>query len=183
MNRLSLVDLSTAQGTAKTLLDAVQANFGFTPNMFRMLAQSPAALEAVLNYNRALGKGALRPKIREQIALVVAESNGCDYCASAHSVLGKKVGLSDADIADAREGHASDPKSDAAVRFAALLVKNCGHVSDTDFARLRGAGFSDGEIAEIVGHVAINILTSYFNNAMETEIDFPVVRTHGAPVA
>jgi uncharacterized peroxidase-related enzyme len=183
MNRLSLVDPSAAEGKVKTLLDAVHANFGFTPNMFRMLAQSPAALEAVLNYNRALGQGALRPKIREQIALVVAESNGCDYCVSAHTVLGKKFGLTDTDIAEAREGHATDPKSDGAVRFAALLVKNCGHVSDAHFARLREAGFSDGEITEIVAHVAINILTTYFNNAAETEIDFPVVRTHGAPVA
>ena len=151
--------------------------------MFRMLAQSPAVLEAVLNYNRALAQGALRPKIREQVALVMAENNGCDYCVSAHRILGKKLGLNDTDIVDARQGHASDPKADAAVRFAALLVKNCGHVTDADFARLRDAGFSDGEITEIVAHVAINILTTYFNNAVETQIDFPVVRTRGAPVA
>jgi uncharacterized peroxidase-related enzyme len=183
MNRLHPVDPATAEGKAKTLLDAVQAGLGLTPNIFRLLANSPAALEAYLSYNRALSHGALPARIREQIALVAAETNGCDYCASAHTAIGKHVGLSQDDIAKALEGRAADPKAEAAVRFAKLLLEKRGRISNSDFSQLQQAGFSEAEIAEIVAHVAINVLTNYFNMAMETEIDFPVVRTQQAKAA
>src|SRR5260370_31917966 len=118
MNRLHPIDPATAEGKTKTLLDAVKAGLGATPNMFRLLAASPATLEAYLSYNGALSHGALPAKIREQIALVAAETNGCDYCASAHTALGKHAGLSQDDITKALEGRATDPKADAAVHFA-----------------------------------------------------------------
>ena len=180
MNRLHPVDPATSEGKAKTLLDAVKAGLGATPNMFRLLAASPATLEAYLSYNRALSHGALPAKIREQIALVAAETNGCDYCASAHTALGKHAGLSQDDINHALEGRASDPKADAAVRFAKLLLEKRGHISDSDFNQVKQAGLSEAEIGEIVAHVAINVFTNYFNIAVETEIDFPVIRTQQA---
>ena len=150
MNRLHRVDPATAEGKAKTLLDAVQAGLGVTPNMFRLLANSPAALEAYLSYNRALSHGALPARIREQIALVSAETNGCDYCASAHTAIGKQVGLSQDDINKALEGRAADPKADAAVRFAKLLLDKRGHINDADFTQVKEAALSEAEIGEIV---------------------------------
>ena len=183
MNRLHPVDPATAEGKTKTLLDSVKAALGATPNMFRLLAASPATLEAYLSYNRALSHGALPAKIREQIALVAAETNGCDYCASAHTALGKHAGLSQEDINKALEGTATDPKADAAIRLAKLLLEKHGHISDSEFNRVKQAGLSEAEIAEIVAHVAINVLTNYFNIAVETEIDFPVVRTQHAKAA
>jgi uncharacterized peroxidase-related enzyme len=183
MNRLHPIDPAIAEGKTKTLLDAVKAGLGGTPNMFRLLAASPAALEAYLSYNRALSHGALPAKIREQIALVAAETNGCDYCASAHTALAKHAGLSQDDITKALEGRATDPKADAAVRFAKLLLEKRGRISDSDFDGVKQAGLSEAEIAEIVAHVAINVLTNYFNIAVETEIDFPVVRTQQAKAA
>jgi uncharacterized peroxidase-related enzyme len=164
-------------------LDAVKAGLGGTPNMFRLLAASPAALEAYLSYKRTLSHGALPAKIREQIALVAAETNGCDYCASAHTALGKNAGLSQDDITRALQGIATDPKADAAVRFAKLLLEKRGDISDSDLNRVKEAGLSEAEIAEIVAHVAINVFTNYFNIAFETEIDFPVVRTRQAKAA
>jgi uncharacterized peroxidase-related enzyme len=183
MNRLHPIDPAIAEGKTKTLLDAVKASLGGTPNMFRLLAVSPAALEAYLSYNRALSHGALPAKIREHIALVAAETNGCDYCASAHTALAKHAGLSQDDITKALEGRATDPKADAAVRFAKLLLEKRGRISDSDFDGVKQAGLSEAEIAEIVAHVAINVLTNYFNIAVETEIDFPVVRTQQAKAA
>ncbi|MBV8216776.1 MAG: carboxymuconolactone decarboxylase family protein [Verrucomicrobia bacterium] len=177
MNRLHPIDPATAEGKSKTLLDAVKASLGGTPNMFRLLAASPTTLEAYLSFNRALSQGALPARIREQIALVSAETNGCDYCASAHTVLGKRAGLNQDDIANALDGSAADPKADAAIRFAKLLLEKRGHISDADFSQLQTVGFSEAEIAEIVAHVALNVFTNYFNIAMDTEIDFPVVRT------
>ena len=183
MNRLNPVDPAKAEGKAKTLLDGVNAALGSTPNMFRLMAASPATLEAYLNYNRVLAHGVLPAKIREQIALVAAETNGCDYCASAHTALGKHAGLSQDDINKALEGTATDPKADAAVRFAKLLLEKRGHISDSDFNQVKQAGLSEAEIGEIVAHVAINVLTNYFNIAVDTEIDFPVVRTQQAKAA
>jgi len=86
-------------------------------------------------------------------------------------------------ITKALEGRAADPKADAAVRFAKLLLEKRGRISDSDFNEVQQAGFSEAEIAEIVAHGAINILTNYFNIAMETEIDFPVVRTQHTKAA
>jgi uncharacterized peroxidase-related enzyme len=183
MNRLHPIDPATAEGKAKTLLDAVKAGLGATPNMFRLMAASPATLEAYLSYNRALSHGALPAKVREQIALVAAETNGCDYCASAHTALGKHAGLGQDEISQALEGRASDPKADAAVRFAKLLLEKHGHISEADFNQVKQAGLSQAEIGEIVAHVAINVLTNYFNIAFETEIDFPIVRTQQAKAA
>ena len=107
MNRLHPIDPATAEGKAKTLLDSVKAGIGSVPNIFRVMAASPATLEAYLSYNRALSHGALPAKIREQIALISAETNGCDYCASAHSLLGKNAGLSQDDITKAPRGQSS----------------------------------------------------------------------------
>ena len=183
MNRLHPVDPATAEGKAKTLLDGVKAGLGSTPNMFRLMAASPATLEAYLSYNRALSHGALPPKIREQIALTAAETNGCDYCASAHTALGKHAGLGQDEIKNALEGKATDPKADAAVRFAKLLLEKHGHISDSDFNQVKQAGLSEAEIGEVVAHVAVNVLTNYFNIAFETEIDFPVVRTQQVKAA
>jgi uncharacterized peroxidase-related enzyme len=181
MNRLHPIDPAIAEGKAKTLLDAVRAGIGSTPNMFRGLAAGPAALEAYLNYNRALSHGVLPAKIREQIALVSAEFNGCDYCASAHTVLGKHAGLSQDDITKALEGRAADPKADSALRFAKLLLEKHGHISDADFDQV--SGLSEAEIVEIVAHVAINVFTNYFNIAFDTEVDFPVIRIQQAKAA
>jgi AhpD family alkylhydroperoxidase len=115
----------------------------------------------------------LSPQLREQIALAVAQENDCDYCLAAHTALGRSVGLSDEAIRDSRRGASPDSKTDAALRFARLIVEKRGRVSDEDVARVRYAGHTDAEIAEIVANVAVNIFTNYFNHVAETEVDFP----------
>jgi uncharacterized peroxidase-related enzyme len=177
MSRIKPVDPATAKGKAKDLLDAVQKALGVTPNLFRVVAHSPAALEGLLGLNGALSQGALSAKLREQIALGVAERNGCDYCLSAHSLLGKGAGLADADITQARQGRAADPKTETALRFANGVVERRGQTSDSEIAALRQAGYGDAEIVEIVTVTVLNILTNYLNQVAATEIDFPVVRT------
>lgn len=177
MSRIPALDPASAQGKAKELLDAVQKSLGIIPNMFRVAAQSPAALEGLLGLNGAVAHGSLGPKVREQIALAVAETNHCDYCLSAHTFLGKHAGLSDADIARARQGRAADLKADAAVRFAHSLLESHGHPSDAELAAAREAGLDDGEIVEVVAITALNVLTNTLNRVAETDIDFPVVRS------
>lgn len=105
----------------------------------------------------------------------MAEVNGCDYCLSAHTALGRGAGLSDEQLDASRAGQASDPKASAALQFARATVESRGGVADSDLGRVRAAGFSDAEVVEIIAHVALNVFTNYFNRAAQTEIDFPKV--------
>ncbi len=178
--RLNAVDPALATGKAKDLLAGVQATLGLTPNMMRTMANSPAVLEGYLQFGAALGKGALRAGLREQIALAVAQANECDYCLSAHSALGRMAGLSADELTASRDASAGDPKAEAALQFAVAVVAARGAVSDTQFAAVRAAGFTDGEIAEILAHVALNVFTNYFNKAALTVVDFPVVHARKA---
>ena len=107
--------------------------------------------------------------------------NGCRYCLSAHSYLGKTLAkLDEAEILANRHGTSNDPKAAAAVRFAVAVTKARGHVSDDDLRAVRGAGYDDAQVTEIVLHVALNTLTDYINEVALTEIDFPVAETLAA---
>lgn len=175
MTRLTALDPALATGKAKELLDVVQASLGLTPNMTRTMAQSPAVLEGYLSLSGALGRGNITAKVREQIALAVGEANHCQYCVSAHTAIGKRVGLSLDDILASRDAHGADPKTTAALTFARLLVQNRGEVTDAEFNAVQMAGYTEGEIGEIVANVALNLFTNYFNHVAGTEVDFPKV--------
>ena len=176
MNRIHQTDPATATGKAAQLFTTVQGKLGFVPNMMRVLGNSPAALEGYLNLSGALAGGALPAKLREQIALAVAEINGCGYCLSAHTLLGGKAGLAADEILAARKSSATDSKSDAAIKFARAVTLQRGIIADSDLQAARVAGLNDAEIIEVVQHVALNILTNYTNNVAQTVIDFPEVK-------
>lgn len=175
MSRVSVIDPKTATGEAKELLDAVQSALGMVPNFIRVLANSPAALAAFLGLHGIAGRGALDPLTRERIALAVAEQNACQYCVSAHTAIGRKAGLDNAEILANRAGRSDDPKAAAALVFARALVENTGMVSAAEVEAVRRAGHSDGEIIEIITHVAMNIFTNLLGKATQVEIDFPKV--------
>jgi len=175
VSRVSVIDPKTATGEAKELLDAVQSALGMVPNFIRILANSPAALSAFLGLHGIAGKGALDPLTRERIALTVAEQNSCQYCVSAHTAIGRKVGLDNAEILANRAGRSEDPKAEAALVFARSLVENTGMVSAAEVEAVRKAGHSDGEIIEIITHVAMNVFTNLLGKATQVEIDFPQV--------
>ena len=174
MSRIPTIDPSQATGKSRELLDGVKAKLGMTPNLMRAMANSPAVLEAYLQFSGALGGGELPVKTREQIALAVAQANSCEYCLSAHAAIGKSVGLTPEQIRDARTGTASDPKSHAILKLTSQLIEKRGFVSDEDLGAARDAGVNEAEIAEVVANAALSIFTNYFNHVAETEIDFPV---------
>ena len=168
------IDLSPA--ASQPLLHAVNKQLGSVPNLFRLVGNSPAALEGYLAMSGALAKGALPAATRERIALAVAEINACGYCLAAHTYLGKNLAkLSDAEIAANRDGGSTDAKADAAVRFAAKVTQTRGHTDEQDLNAVRAAGYSDAQIIEIVQHVALNIWTNYINEVALTDIDFPAI--------
>ena len=180
MSRIAIPAKDASPSQSRPLLDAVERQLGSVPNLFRLVGNSPAALEGYLGLSGALGK-TLDAKTRERIALAVAETNGCDYCLSAHAYLGEHLAkLSPEEIALARDGGSSDARAAAAVAFAKQVAEARGKVSDDALARVRAAGYRDSEIIEIVGHVALNFLTNIFNNVAKTDIDFPVVAARKA---
>ena len=175
MSRLQAIDPDRATGKAKALLDGVRKKLGVAPNLMRTMANSPAVLEGYLGLSGALAGGRLTAKLREQLALAVAEANGCEYCLAAHSLLGKNAGLDAQQVLAARRGDALDPSDRAVLQFALAVIAARGNVSDAELAHARGAGLGDAEIAEIVAHVALNVLTNYLNRVADTQIDFPKV--------
>src|SRR5215470_14468716 len=173
---LTPTSIQAAPLASQPLLEAVKKQLGVAPNVFRVTSNSPAALEGYVGLLGALSKGKLPAPTRERIALAVAEANGCDYCLSAHTYLGKNLAkLDDAEITANRNGASNDPKADAAVRFAAKVARERGHVSEADVSAVKAAGYTDAQVIEIVLHVALNTWTNYINEVAKTEIDFPVV--------
>jgi uncharacterized peroxidase-related enzyme len=175
IQRLSPV--TNPEGKAAELLNSVKAALGVTPNLFTTFANAPTALEGYLNLNGALQSGALEPKFKEKLALTVAGINGCDYCASAHTFLGKKAGLDEDELALNLQGKSGDAMCQAGLDFVSKVVHTRGKVSHDDVQAVRDAGFSDERIVEMITHIALNTLTNYFNEVFQVEIDFPVVRT------
>lgn len=178
MSRIVVPAREAAPAASQPLLDAVEKQLGVVPNLFRLVALSPAALQGFLGLNGALGK-ALDVKTRERIAIAVAQVNGCDYCLSAHTYLGLNLAKIDkAEIALNRRGASSDPKANAAVAFASKITENHGVNAEAELQGVRAAGYTDAQIIEIITVVAENIFTNMVNIVAGTEIDFPVVRTH-----
>jgi uncharacterized peroxidase-related enzyme len=175
MSRIPLLDPRQATGPAKDLLDRTQAQLGRVPNLYRAMAQAPAALEGYLAFRAALGQGQLNPRLREQLALLVAEENACGYCVSAHVFRGTRMGIAPDELQANREGEAQDPKTAAALRFARRGLRARGAVSDLELDGARAAGWSDGEITEIVAHVALNSFSNAFSHLAQPELDFPAV--------
>ena len=173
--------IEEAPVASRPLLEGVKKLLGSVPNLFRLVSVSPAALEGYIGMFGALGKGELPAATRERIALAVAEINGCSYCLSAHTYLGKNLAkLDDAEIEANRNGTSNDPKADAAVRFGAKIARERGHVSEDDVRAVKAAGYNDAQIIEIVQHVALNVWTNYLNETLKTEVDFPVVKSRNA---
>ncbi|MFZ1700534.1 MAG: carboxymuconolactone decarboxylase family protein [Pyrinomonadaceae bacterium] len=172
--RINAIQNEEATGKAKELLDAVQNKLGMTPNLMKTFANSPAVLEGYLALNESLGS-TLSATLREQLAITVANSNSCHYCVSAHTAIGKMSGLTETELSAARNADSVDPRAKTAMIFARRVLAERGSVTDDDINTVRKAGYGDKEITEIVAHVALNVLTNYFNNVARTEIDFPEI--------
>ncbi len=176
MARIPTIEPENAPAPAAELLAAVKSKLGLVPNMTKVMANSAPVLEGYLGFSGALGKGSLPAKVREQIAILVAEGNACTYCLSAHTAIGKMVGLPESELAAARDASSSDPKTAAALRFASKVLTNQGSIDAADVAAVRDAGWNDAQIAEIVANVSLNIYTNLINKTFDVEVDFPVVQ-------
>ena len=176
MSRIPLVNPKDSTGERQQLLGQIHSAFGATPNMFRAVANSTAALKSMWGSFGALGGGVIPPKLGEQIAVAIANRNACEYCLAAHTALGRKAGASGDEMSAAQDGQSQDPKTAAALRFALRVVEGRGQIETADVEALRAAGFNDEEIVEILAHVALNLFTNYVNVAFAVPVDFPGVK-------
>ena len=175
MTRIAPIDPSTATGDTAAHLATARKMFGGTPNLVTTVAHSPAAAGAMLSLFANLGKASIGAKAGEQIAIAVAQSNGCGYCLSAHTAIGAMHGLAPAALASARQAESTDPRTAALLTLAVAINQSRGHIDDVALAAARTAGLTDAEIVEVVAHVALSVFTNYLNNVAETTIDFPEV--------
>ncbi|WP_148715750.1 carboxymuconolactone decarboxylase family protein [Chitinolyticbacter meiyuanensis] len=176
MSYVAIIDPNNTTSDRQSLLANIHGAFGVTPNMFKVVANSPAALRSMWGAFGALGAGVISPKLGEQIAVAVANRNACEYCLAAHTALGRKAGASAEEMSAAQGGSSADPKTAAALRFALQLVEARGQVDEDDVEAVRSAGFNDEEIVEILAHVALNLFTNYVNVAFAVPVDFPAVK-------
>jgi uncharacterized peroxidase-related enzyme len=175
MSRIAIPTIDQTPEASRPVLDALTRQLKMTPNLFRIMALSPHALNGWAGLQAALTK-TFDAKTRDGIALAVSQVNGCQYCLSAHTyVAGNFAHIADDEIRRNRLGQADNPRTAAAVAFARTLMETRGKISEADLEKVRAAGFSDTNIVEIIALSAQYMLTNFVNNAFDTEIDFPVV--------
>ena len=175
-SRIAEVDSQRATGKTRRLFEQVRARLGMVPNLMRVLANAPVALEGYLNFSEALAGGTLDPKMRTQIGLTVAECNMSSYCLGASAFMGEKAGLSRDEIADAIRACSSDPRTDAVLKLTRTIIVQRGGVGDSDLQRARAAGLTDSELVETVANIALNIFINYIDHVARPPIDFPEVK-------
>lgn len=176
MTNFAPVEPETATGEAADLLAQVQKSLGLTPNMTKVMANSPALLKSYLALSGAVAGGAVTPGVRERLAIATAQLNGCEYCLSAHTYIGANIAKVDAaELDNARRGESDDPHVAALLKLSNTIAENAGDVDETDIKAAREAGVTEEEIGEVVANLALNILTNYFNVLAHVDNDWPIV--------
>lgn len=163
MRRLVPLEPADAPGRSKELLNDILDRRGSVGEMVATMAHSPALLEGYLNFSRAMKRVKLPRALSEKVSLAVQEWIGCGTCMQAHVEAGRAAGLSEADIALARQGTSTDAREAALITVAVRVLAEPSSITDADVADLRAHGWSDRIIAEIVGVVTLNLLTGAFN--------------------
>ncbi|BCH25031.1 carboxymuconolactone decarboxylase family protein [Mesorhizobium sp. L-8-3] len=176
MARITQVSDSTAGPEAAALFSAIKGKIGMVPNLYRVAANQPAVLNALLGLGEALGRGRFDTRTREAVALAVAGANACDYCASAHAAISAGLKVPPEAIEAHLAGRSDDPHTAAILGLAVAIAAERGMVADSDLRAARKAGLSDADIVETVGNVVANIFTNYLNHVAATDIDFPARR-------
>lgn len=175
MSHIPLFDPTTSVGQRQQDFESIQLAFGTVPNMFKAIGQSSAALNSMWTSFAALAQGHLSSQLAEQIAVLVANLNRCEYCLAAHTMLGKKAGLTSEQLAHAQVGRSNDPKTAAALMFVKQMVNAKAHIGADAVKAVKQSGFTDAEVAELIAHVALNVFTNYTNVGLAIPSDFPII--------
>ncbi|WP_101787692.1 carboxymuconolactone decarboxylase family protein [Nonomuraea indica] len=163
MRRLTALDPVDAPAKSRELLDDIISRRGSAGEMVATMAHSPAMLQGYLDLSRAMRRTKLPRALSEKISLAVQEWIGCGLCLDAHTQAARAAGLTDTDIALARQGTSADSREAALIAVAVRVLAEPSSLTDEDVADLRAHGWSDRIIAEVPGLVALNLLTGSFN--------------------
>ena len=163
MARIEPIQMEQAEGKARELLDELVERGGEPGPMVRAMANAPVLLRGYLDLTRAMKRSHVDRRITERINLAVHERLSCDYCLVAHTRAARQLGLPESEIQLARQGTSSDPVIAAIVVFAQQVLSAPAEIGDADFERLRALGYSEEQIAEVAGLVALQLMTGAFN--------------------
>ncbi|MGB5082244.1 MAG: carboxymuconolactone decarboxylase family protein [Burkholderiales bacterium] len=173
MPRLNVVTPNQATAQTKELYEAIKHAVGGVPNIYQGVGNSAAALDGLLHLGAALGKGQLTAADIEAVKLAVSEAYGCNYCLAAHTLVGKKAGLTDEQTISIRRGTPQQPKLAALVKFVNTAIQPKGRISDDDLIAVRAAGYSDAQLTEALLTIGQTVFTNLFNRVHQTPLDFP----------
>ena len=163
MARIEPIEMEQAEGKARELLDELVERGGEPGPMVRAMANAPALLRGYLDLTQAMKRSHVDRRIRERINLAVHERLSCDYCLVAHTRAARQLGLPESEIQLARQGTSSAPAIAAIVAFAQQVLTAPAEIGDADFERLRALGYSEEQIVEVAGLVALQLMTGAFN--------------------
>lgn len=171
--QVARLDIEQTEGRARELLEAIRRKRGSVSPLFQAMAHSPAVVSSYLSWLSAAPGMSLPTALREQVSLAVSSQSGCGQCVSAHTRFGREAGLSDAELAAARDYRSGDPVAQAALAFARRVRETDGHLRTEDYAALRAAGLGDAAMVELAALVAMNLLTNFVNNLAKAPADAP----------
>ncbi|MCG8573752.1 MAG: carboxymuconolactone decarboxylase family protein [Flavobacteriales bacterium] len=159
----------------QAIFDQLEKGLGFVPNLYAYYAKNETALADYLALQNR--KSTLKAKEREVVNLVVSQYNGCRYCQSAHTQLGKMNGFTDEQVLEIRSGRASfDEKLDALAKFTLSAVANNGRVSEEAKENFFAAGYDEANMIDAVIVIGDKIISNYIHNIAQFEIDFPLAQ-------
>jgi len=172
INSFTLHDTTTAPAASAEMLKGVRKSWGFVPNLHRVLAESPAALEAYTLLWGLAEKTSFTPVERNIVYLAIIYENECVYCMAGHTNLSRMAKVSDETIAALREGHPiADAKLEALRRFAALVTRNRGVVSQSEVEAFKAAGYNNQAILDVLVLAATKLISNYTNHLAQTPLD------------
>ena len=174
MARIPVHSVESAPEGSRDALKALEATFGKVLNIHGLMAHSPAVLGSYVALQSVLAdQGTLDKRLREVVALAVANVDDCGYCQAAHTMAGKAAGLSEQETVAIRRGEPEDPKLGALVTLVREQAAHVGHVQDATWRAALDAGWTEAELIETTAVVALNLFTNYFNHTVQTDLDLP----------
>ena len=164
--------IESAPEASKPLLEGATKNFGFTPNLLGVLAESPAALKGYMAVAGAVGETGLTPTEQQVVLMTTSFENDCIYCMAAHSTVSKMAGVPDDVIESLRSGTAiADPKLNALATFTRATVQNHSAVDDAAVDTFLAAGYTNAHVLDVVLAIAQKIISNYTNHFSHNQPD------------
>ncbi|HYK82694.1 MAG TPA: carboxymuconolactone decarboxylase family protein [Gemmatimonadales bacterium] len=182
MPRFAQYTTADAPEPSRPLLQQVDKAIGFIPNLYATFAESPGALEGLLALEAGLDKGDLTPVERQLVKIAVSTENACAYCVAAHSTVAGMLRARPEIVHAVRTGApVSDAKIEALIRFTRAVVRNRGFVPESETAAFLAAGYTKGQLLEVVGHVAAKTLSNYVHALTGAPVDAAFEPQHWNP--